>query len=666
MSLPTNKEPSRPVPTRPQVPVSRTSYSIPTRAVIASYDIRPHSSGHGSSVISPKNELLSGLLAEKRAARDKEVRARRFASLDDRACVTSPIRKRSIEEDMVERAEEEERRKPREMGMREMDKVSSSKRPDHGVTFPLICSQYIDRLRKENFDLKLEVHFCRQKLNQYQARIEIAQRREEENKQLQDELDEAEEMKKKFMEQLDNRESALSEAIAFICELEGKVHELETYIPGGPAPDPGTRVDSPSTPRHSLSQTLAVDVPDRSSSRKGTGSAESARFSQLPKSAPRSERSRRLFDSALKARDSTATLRGSYYTKAERSTTTFSIFSKTTEDNDDEPSVYHDDISQLSMLSESDLRSVYGSPSRRSTRMSSDPLPAELPPTESFPVPPSSEHAAEIASPQSRRPSTHTSNIEHGESTSTRPNLERTTSRRSGRSTRNIRPPSQISADTPQTPTKPRNTYQTHSSPPVRDNAASMPPSSNDLSVAHYRRERQQKPSPIFPPQIYNQYNLPPTPETMSRSSEEHSRTGLNSRGQLSATDSTSLHMHSTHSSAESATLVNSGSVASRLQSFDSATTAPKANPRLRRTSNFRLKVPKMGNGTQQRLSKEAAGSGEGGFLNPGMRTDSAQTSSPHSHAQISTQVKRRSLTDRIFRRNSISSTGSKAAKPFF
>ncbi|KAF5860904.1 hypothetical protein ETB97_000941 [Aspergillus alliaceus] len=233
-----------------------------------------------TSLVNPSSSLLQDLLKEQRATRGS--RGTASEDMDDNAPPTprtprTPGRSRSNSQTQSQEEPGSERQRkinnalaaglkqPREMGMREMD-------------------QYISKINKQNFDLKLEIFHRAQQMMALEKKLERMLEMEEELQRmrgLEDELQElrdAEEDNQRLREsneqlrqEIDKRDQAVTEAVELICQLEARVEELEatgdasrpsTARPStrdGPGPD----IATPKTP-------TPVDIPERTSSRRGT------------------------------------------------------------------------------------------------------------------------------------------------------------------------------------------------------------------------------------------------------------------------------------------------------------------------------------------------------------------------------------------------------------
>lgn len=148
--------------------------------------------------------------------------------------------------------------------------------------------QYVSNLNKANFDLKLELYYRNQKIASLQKKMERLDEMEKELKRmhrLEEELTELRgveednqrlrEANENLQSEIDRRDQAISEAVDLIDQLETKNEELRTElqcIRGKPSlhRDGFTAmVDDVSEVCTPKAQTF-VDIPDRTSSRKGT------------------------------------------------------------------------------------------------------------------------------------------------------------------------------------------------------------------------------------------------------------------------------------------------------------------------------------------------------------------------------------------------------------
>lgn len=162
----------------------------------------------------PTSALLQDMLREKKA--QTQIKKTYNASngyksgLDDRDIQSSPIASMSARD----RLDTHSRRgsgigvrsvtMPKEMGIREME-------------------EYISKINKQNFDLKLEVFHRRQRTEILEAKVEKLQQLEGDNQELQS-------INEDLLLELEKRDVAIQEAVSLICELEAKNEELQAAV----------------------------------------------------------------------------------------------------------------------------------------------------------------------------------------------------------------------------------------------------------------------------------------------------------------------------------------------------------------------------------------------------------------------------------------------------
>jgi len=256
---------------------------------------------------------------------------------------------------------------PRTMGAREME-------------------EHVDKLSKQNFDLKLEVYHRREKIEELEKRLQDVPRLEEENAELV-------EVNSDLLLELERRDRAVDEAVVIICGLEEKVRRLEEELvqtrPSTAQPttvstnSSGARV-SPAMPRGRKSDSPPPIKEKRHAPRSGVSPNVlpnvSARLAELA-SPQRSAGRPQLMPSFLSNHEpSTDALRRLFVEgnqKLRPVPSYATLMSTQTEKEDDE--AIDDGLysPKLSALSDSDLRSLYGSqqspapfesPSRESSR----------------------------------------------------------------------------------------------------------------------------------------------------------------------------------------------------------------------------------------------------------------------------------------------------------
>jgi hypothetical protein len=179
----------------------------------------PTSSSNSSSVNLPRNPSSRGtsgpsLLQERLRERKVEsAKARRDSvGTPARSTQSSPLKGR------------EERRpsssgagKGLSMGVKQIEEVSCSIWPCSAII--LIFYKHVSTLTKQNFNLKLELHHRRERQLALEARLEAAERRIEEQAELQ-------EINDQLLAELEKRDQAVEEAVSIIVNLEEKVERL--------------------------------------------------------------------------------------------------------------------------------------------------------------------------------------------------------------------------------------------------------------------------------------------------------------------------------------------------------------------------------------------------------------------------------------------------------
>jgi len=287
-------------------------------------DRNPEATDRGTpTLVNPASTLLQDMLKEHRAHRDS-----RGSTEDwDNNAPRTPERSRT-QEDNASTASEKTRkvsdtfsaglRNPKEMGMREMDQVGPSVEPwEHKL---INCEQYVSKMNKLNFDLKLEVFHRTQQMANLENKLERMKSMEEELSRMHKLEEEVEELREadrdncrlresneELRQELDKRTQAVTEAVQLICQLEAKIEQLEfggQTLQASPSRLVLNNPDS-STPKAEAQAT--VEIPERTSSRGGTLKHRLAR--------PKSSDLRQLPKAPLFLRDenqSTAALRSLY------------------------------------------------------------------------------------------------------------------------------------------------------------------------------------------------------------------------------------------------------------------------------------------------------------------------------------------------------------------
>ncbi|KGO37884.1 hypothetical protein PEX1_050040 [Penicillium expansum] len=219
------------------------------------------------TLVNPASALLQGLLKEERAHRS----SRGTISEDYKENTPqTPETTRNQDDTASEKARKANdvfsagQRKPKEMGMREMD-------------------QYVSKMNKLNFDLKLEVFHRTQQMAILEKKLERMVEMEEQLAHMDDLVAEVEELRttekdnqilRESNEQLridlDKRDLAVTEAVELICQLESKLDMLEN---GGrasrqsmsrPMTADGSEAFAPQS-------RAMIEIPERTSSKRNSG-----------------------------------------------------------------------------------------------------------------------------------------------------------------------------------------------------------------------------------------------------------------------------------------------------------------------------------------------------------------------------------------------------------
>ncbi|KAF3030041.1 hypothetical protein E8E15_011128 [Penicillium rubens] len=308
------------------------------------------------TLVNPASALLQDLLKEERAHRSS--RGTISDEFKENAPQT-PETTRTQEDTASEKARKASdvfsagQRKPKEMGMREMD-------------------QYVSKMNKLNFDLKLEVFHRTQQMAIYEKKLERMAEMEEQLAHMDELIAEVEELRttekdnqilRESNEQLridlDKRDMAVTEAVELICQLESKIDMLEN---GGRA----SRLSMSRPMTADGSEALAaksramVDIPERTSSKRNSSvlsvaqrqtSSELRKLSKAP--------------SFLRADNkSTATLRSLYTPEEETQSRTAKTELTKSESFHTTTEVMEPESPRLSVLSECSELNPFDTPTR--------------------------------------------------------------------------------------------------------------------------------------------------------------------------------------------------------------------------------------------------------------------------------------------------------------
>ncbi|KAL4958404.1 hypothetical protein BDW69DRAFT_153981 [Aspergillus filifer] len=258
---------------------------------------RTHTPEPNSSFVNPSSALLQDLLKEQRATRGS-----RTGGTDDleNSPQRTPDRGQSQPRSQPQSQTRSQIHSHEEQGSeKHQSKMSSSgsirRPPEMGVRE---TDQYISKISKQNFDLKLEIFYRAQQLAHLEKKLERMQVLEDELERLRgideevQELRAAEEDNQRLREsneqlrqEIDKRDQAVTEAVELICALEGKVEELTTGKPARTSTtnlpyDDETSISTPSTSTPRNGSTFDIhDIPERTSSRRSMRMAERRRVS---------------------------------------------------------------------------------------------------------------------------------------------------------------------------------------------------------------------------------------------------------------------------------------------------------------------------------------------------------------------------------------------------
>ncbi|KAL8822445.1 MAG: hypothetical protein Q9191_006819 [Dirinaria sp. TL-2023a] len=304
---------------------------------------------------SPSSSLLQDLLREKKAERRRSSKVydmdiRRATTLGEganaRDVQSSPIPPNpNGREDFGHKRRSSavggrNASEPKGMGMREME-------------------QYIQKITKENFDLKLELFHRRQRHEKLEAEVIKLQHLEEENQDLHSANEE-------LLKELEKRDEAVKEAVNLICELEGKVESINQT-----SSNSSKSVQGPGSSR----ATPATIRPSGAGADKETPSLSPPRLpahEQLPPlpdlTLPATTKGPWRTPSFLREeKPSTTALRSLY--QNDHNPSTFSLNRAGSPQHSADPDTFTLNSPRLSVLSESSFMSVYG----KSPKLSPDP-----------------------------------------------------------------------------------------------------------------------------------------------------------------------------------------------------------------------------------------------------------------------------------------------------
>ncbi|KAJ5762209.1 uncharacterized protein N7511_005591 [Penicillium nucicola] len=305
------------------------------------------------TLVNPASVLLQDLLKEQRAHRSS-----RGANTDEwEDAPRTPEGTRTLDDAGSEKARKVNDvfnaglKKPKEMGIREMD-------------------QYVSKMNKLNFDLKLEVFHRAQQMGALEKKVERMEEMEGELARMHDLEAEIEELRatskenqrlresnEQLRSDLDKRDLAVTEAVELICQLESKIEVLEN---GGrssrmsisrPMTADGSGISTPKA------RTM-IEIPERTSSKRNSS------MITLPKRDISSEmRQLSKAPSFLRAEHkSTATLRSLYEPEENQSHSMLSQL--TNSESFNTMSELEPESPRLSVLSECSELDPFGTPTQ--------------------------------------------------------------------------------------------------------------------------------------------------------------------------------------------------------------------------------------------------------------------------------------------------------------
>lgn len=218
--------------------------------------------------------------------------------------------------------------------------------------------QYIQKITKENFDLKLELFHRRQRHEKLEAEIIKLQHLEEENQELQSANEE-------LLKELEKRDEAVKEAVNLICELEGKVESIDQTSANSPKSVQGPGNSQATSPMVRLGATADREIPSLSPPRRPAHE----KLPPLPDlTLPATTKGPWRTPSFLREeKPSTTALRSLY--QNDHNPSTFSLNRAGSPQRSADPDTFTLNSPRLSVLSESSFMSVYG----KSPKLSPDP-----------------------------------------------------------------------------------------------------------------------------------------------------------------------------------------------------------------------------------------------------------------------------------------------------
>ncbi|KAL4752969.1 hypothetical protein BDW72DRAFT_170067 [Aspergillus terricola var. indicus] len=241
---------------------------------------------NSSSIVNPSSALLQDLLKEQRASRG--ARTGGLEELEE-----SPQRTPEWCQSQSLTNSQDEPGSEKQPNARLSSNGSARRLPEMGVRE---TDQYISKISKQNFDLKLEIFHRVQQLSVLEKKLERMQELEDELERMRGLEDEVQELRaaeednqrlresnEQLRQEIDKRDQAVTEAVELICQLEARVEELEKENPQSSTAHHPYVESGVATPRNASTP----DIPERTSSRRGTRHSERRRVSSGSRSLQR-------------------------------------------------------------------------------------------------------------------------------------------------------------------------------------------------------------------------------------------------------------------------------------------------------------------------------------------------------------------------------------------
>ncbi|KAL8838517.1 MAG: hypothetical protein Q9170_002097 [Blastenia crenularia] len=325
--------------------------------------LRQQTQQESANGMNPPSALLQDLLREKKAAQH----ARR-TSQSEQASYEREVQSSPIAPSIANQVDKSNNRRasgnvaPKEMGLREME-------------------DYISKINKQNFDLKLELFHRRQRTDALEAKAKRTEELEVQNEELDQVNDD-------LLQELEKRDVAVQEAVALICDLEAKIDQLEIDQVNGWGSNrlPTKTFDDLNAPRTCAAELPITPSPSYGNHQAMGSTSESNRpHTPTPSRVHRSKQEKSPVRSPSFMRDakpSTSALRGLFTSQEEGLNANASTLGKPSVrslgragsflSQDEYPDTMDGDTlslnpRRLSLLSESSFISVYGKGKEKTT-----------------------------------------------------------------------------------------------------------------------------------------------------------------------------------------------------------------------------------------------------------------------------------------------------------